>query len=135
MKKILSMLLVLCMVFALCACGTQTAVQTEQTTATSESTTEAEVKAYTFTYIDVDGNEKSFDLTSDKETVGEALLEEGLISGEEGEYGLYVTEVDGVAVEGNTYWAFYINGEYASTGVSDTPLEDGSTYLMQVEAY
>jgi len=32
-----------------------------------------------------------------------------------------------------TYWAFYINGEYASTGVDSTNIEEGSTYTFKVE--
>ena len=28
------------------------------------------------------------------------------------------------------YWAFYENGEYASTGVDSTPIQDGATYAF-----
>ena len=45
---------------------------------------------FAFTVTDQDGNETGFEIHTDKETVGEALLEVGLIEGEESEYGLYV---------------------------------------------
>lgn len=32
------------------------------------------------------------------------------------------------------YWAFYINGEYASTGVDSTNIEAGATYTLKAEA-
>lgn len=83
-----------------------------------------------------DGKETSREIHTDKETVGEALLEQKLIEGEEGDYGLYVTTVNGISLDYNTdgiYWAFYINGEYAQTGVDATNIMDGSTYSFQAE--
>ena len=32
-----------------------------------------------------------------------------------------------------TYWAFYVNGEYASTGVDSTKIEEGAAYSFKVE--
>ena len=54
---------------------------------------------FTFVVTDGDGNETAFEIHTDKATVGEALTELGLIAGEEGQYGLYVTEVNGIAAE------------------------------------
>ena len=68
--------------------------------------------------------------------VGDALLEEGLVEGEDGAYGLYVKKVNGILADyevNQTYWAFYINGEYAMSGVDITPVEDGATYAFKVE--
>ena len=86
--------------------------------------------------VDQDGNEAAFEIHTDKETVGEALLEVELIAGEEGEYGLYVKTVNGITADydtDGTYWAFYINDEYASTGVDATPVTEGDTYSFKVE--
>lgn len=83
-----------------------------------------------------DGKKKTFTVHTDKENVGDALLEVGLIEGEEGNYGLMVVTVDGTTVryeDGGKYWAFYINGEYAMTGVSATPVESGAAYGFKVE--
>ena len=92
--------------------------------------------SFTFEVVDKDGNVETFDITTDKTTVGDALLEEGLIVGEVGQYGLYVTEVNGIVADYNvdrTYWAFYIDGAYAATGVDTTDIVDGATYSFKVE--
>ena len=122
MKKLLSMLLVLIMVFSLVACGA----------------TESEVTGASFKVVvaDLEGKETTFDYTTDKATVGEALLAEGLIEGHETEYGLYVDSVNGIALDwekDGKYWAFYIDGEYAMTGVDATEVEEGATYTFKPE--
>lgn len=93
-------------------------------------------KQFDFTVVDKDGVETEFEVHTDKETVGEALQELGLISGEDGEYGLYVKTVNGITVDYDTdgvYWAFYVNDEYAQTSVDATAVEDGSSYSFRVE--
>ena len=35
--------------------------------------------------------------------------------------------------ESGKYWAFYIDGEYANTGVDSTPVTAGSNYTFKVE--
>ena len=32
-----------------------------------------------------------------------------------------------------TYWAFYVNGEYAMTGVDSTAIEEGVAYSLKIE--
>ena len=56
-------------------------------------------KEFAFTVTDRDGNETAFEIHTDKETVGEALLELDLIAGEESEYGLFVKTVNGITVD------------------------------------
>ena len=88
------------------------------------------------TVVDQEGSETQFEIHTDKETVGEALLELGLIDGEESEYGLYVKTVNGITVDYDTdgaYWAFYINDEYASSGVDSTKITEGESYSFKVE--
>lgn len=91
---------------------------------------------FPFSVVDKDGIETTFEIHTDKETVGEALLEVGLIAGEDSEYGLYVKTVNGIAVDYDTdgmYWAFYVNGEYAISGVDTTPITEGESYSFRVE--
>lgn len=91
---------------------------------------------FVFTVIDKAGNETAFEIHTDKEIVGDALLELALIAGEDGAYGLYVKEVNGIVADydtDQTYWAFYVNGEYATSGVDTTPIEEGMTYTFKVE--
>lgn len=91
---------------------------------------------FSLTVTDGEGSDSQFEIHTDKQTVGEALLELGLIDGEESEYGLYVKTVNGITVDYDTdgaYWAFYINGEYASSGVDSTDITEGDNYSLKVE--
>lgn len=126
-KKILSLILIAAfiMTFAV-GCGKTN----------SSSAQDASSKSFTFVVTDREGSETSFDITTTRQTVGDALTDEGLIEGTESEYGLYVTKVNGVeAIYENdgTYWSFYINGEYAMSGVDTTNVEDGALYEFKVE--
>ena len=99
---------------------------------TRPSTTEGQ-KAFTVTVVHADGAAKDFSYETDKEYVGEVLMEDGLISGDQGDYGLYIKEVDGeraVYEEDNAYWSFYIGEEYATQGIDLTPVEDGAAYKL-----
>ena len=123
----------------------ETQQATEETVPETESveSTEASVivlgegnTKFMFVVIDADGNETDFEIHTDKETVGDALLEENLIAGDDSEYGLYVKTVNGITADydaDQTYWAFYINDEYAATGVDSTPVTEGDTYSFKVE--
>ena len=91
---------------------------------------------FELTVADTEGKEIVFDISTDQTTVGAALLELGLIEGEEGPYGLYIKSVNGLIADYDTtgtYWAFYVNGEYAMTGVDSTEIEEGSAYALRVE--
>lgn len=91
---------------------------------------------FTLVVADKDGNETHLEICTDRETVGEALMELGVIAGEESEYGLYVKTVNGITADYDTdgvYWAFYVDGEYAVTGVDSTPITAGSSYSLKVE--
>ncbi len=84
-------------------------------------------------YVEVKAEDKSvlFTVRSDKKTVGDALVEYNLISGENGPYGLYVKTVNGIKADYNTnkaYWAFSKNGEVMVTGVDGTEFADGEHY-------
>ena len=116
MKKMLSLLLVLVMVFTLVACSAKT--------------------SFTVVTTDLEGNETTHKIKTDAATVGEALIEEGLIAGDPSDYGLYITTVNGITLDWDKdgkYWAFYINGEYAQTGVDTTNVEAGAVYTFKPE--
>ena len=93
-------------------------------------------KVFAFTVTDGEGGVTSWEIHTDCTTVGDALMGLGLIDGDEGEYGLYVRTVNGMTFEYETdgkYWAFYIDGEYAMTGVDETDIVEGATYSFVVE--
>ena len=129
LNKLLSvigcMVLLAAMVLNLTGCGSKS---TADTSAANQQTT-----SFTFEVVDLDGNKESFTVTTGKTIVGEALMEEGLIQGEDGQYSLYVNTVNGITADWDkdqTYWTFYINGEYAVTGVDVTETDPTASYSM-----
>jgi hypothetical protein len=95
-------------------------------------------KAYTVIVIHKDKTEKTFTYRTDAEFLDKALLEEGLIEGKEDQYGLIIEKVDGEAAiweTDNAYWSLYIGEEYATTGISATPVYDGSTFKLVYETF
>lgn len=92
--------------------------------------------AFYLTVTDQTGTQSHFAIHTDAETVGEALLELGLIEGEAGPYGLYVKTVHGITADydtDKTYWAFYIDGDYAVSGVDQTQIQPHGAYELKVE--
>ena len=129
LKKLLSFMLCLVLIAAM-------ALITTTCRDNHEDDENAETRTFTFIVVDENGKETLFSITSEKKMVGAALMDEGLIEGEDGAYGLYVKKVNGILAEyetTGTYWAFYINGEYALTGVDKTEIVDGATYSFKVE--
>ena len=83
--------------------------------------------------VEVKAGDRSvtFTVKTDKDTLGEALIDNGLIEGEAGAYGLYVKRVNGILADydvDSSYWSFYKNGEYLLTGVDTTYIADGEHY-------
>ncbi len=75
----------------------------------------------------------TFTIHTDKETVGEALLEHDLIDGDQGPYGLYIKKVNGMTADfdaDQTYWAFYENDAYATSGVDTTKINEEVVYRL-----
>ena len=92
--------------------------------------------SFDFIVEGLDGKQKAFIVKTDKATVGEALLDAKLIAGEDGDYGLYVKTVDGTTLDydkDGKYWAFYVNGAYANSGVDSTNIVAGETYMFKAE--
>ena len=87
-------------------------------------------KTITVEVIHGDGSTKEFTILTDSETLGAALMEEELLVGEEGPYGLFVTAVDGETVDSakEEWWNFSKNGEALMTGVDSTMIADGEQY-------
>ena len=145
LNKLLALLLALVMVLALAACGNKAQdnggagddanVVTDGTVADG-ATVGKGATAFTVEVAQLDGTSITFTVNTDKATVGEALLELGIVAGDDTEYGLYVKTVNGVTLDYDTdgaYWAFYINGEYAMTGVDATNIEAGAVYALKAE--
>lgn len=133
MKVTISVVLVICCLFGLTACGkpAQTGLWAN---ATYTEDTQLGDGAKTVV-VEVTAEEKTvtFTVKTDEKTVGAALLEQKLIAGDQSEYGLYIKTVNGIIADydvDQTYWAFYVNGEYAMTGVDATEITEGVTYQL-----
>lgn len=137
MKKWIAWILTLVMVLCLAACSDGQAGQTEAPKTEPyeiEATELGEGKvSFHLTVVDLDGKATVFDIHTDKSTVGEALQELELIDGSVEEYGLYVTTVNGLVADWDkdgTYWAFYIDDQYALTGVDSTEISETASYSL-----
>lgn len=81
-------------------------------------------------------DEVTFTIHSDERYLGDALLEHGLIDGDQGEFGLYVKKVNGILADydiDKTYWGFYKSGEMMMVGVSGAEFADGDSYELVLE--
>ena len=88
-------------------------------------------KSVTVEVIHADGSEKTFTYQTNEDYLGTLLLAEGLIKGDPGPYGLYITEVDGEVAnydQNKSYWSLFVGEEYATQGVDLTPLTHGGVY-------
>lgn len=138
-KRIFSAIAAFSLVFAiiLCGCGNGIQAETASTEPVSEEPGEVGYKYhFTLEIIDGDGNQKLTDFSSDEENLGSVLKRLGIIKGEQGEFGLYIKEVDGIVADyetTGTYWALYIDGEMSMTGIDQVKIQNGSTYTLKVE--
>ncbi|MBO5159116.1 MAG: DUF4430 domain-containing protein [Lachnospiraceae bacterium] len=134
---LLSLMLVAAMAFVVTGCNKKEEAVVSEVTVHEDGEVIGEgSKEFAFTVVNMEGEETNLEIHTDKETVGEALLELGVIAGEDSEYGLYVKTVNGETVDydkDGKYWAFYINGEYGMTGVDTTKIAEGESYAFKAE--
>jgi hypothetical protein len=139
-KKLLALVLSFVLIAAAALTGCSGA-PTETTGATGQVTNTTELgegsKTFELTIEDKEGVIHSYRIHTDEEMVGFALIAHELIEGEQGQYGMYIKSVLGQTLDYETdgmYWAFYVNGEYALTGVDQTPIQADTAYLLKAEA-
>lgn len=95
-------------------------------------TTVQGAKTITVEVIHKDGSQKSFEYHTDREYLGETLTDEGLVSGESGAYGLFITSVDGETADdaNQEWWCITQNNEQLNTSADQTPIADGEKYEL-----
>lgn len=92
-------------------------------------------KTITIEIVHANGESQTHTVKTDEEYLDKVLIAEGFIEESNIVNGMFDT------VEGETaawdpdqaYWAFYIDGEYASVGVCDAVVTDGSAYKLVYE--
>ncbi len=132
MKIVKLLAIVLSLALLLCGCNPTDgeAVQSGDIIEIGEG-----AKVFDFSII-YEGVETRYSVKTDREFVGEALIDNGLIGGEIGEFGIYVKTVGDITLDYDThgmYWAFYVNGSYAMSGVDTTPITEGESYSFRAE--
>lgn len=100
-------------------------------------TPQAGDKTVYFEVIHSDTSRKEFTLSTDAQTLREALEQEGLIEGSDSEFGMFVTTVDGETADDSQrqWWRFDKDGEMLPTGVDDTMISDGEHYEAVLDVY
>lgn len=89
-------------------------------------------KQYTVKVVVQDGQERVFNLNTQEEFLGPALVAQNLIEGEQGPYGLYIVKVNDVQADEQKqeWWCLTKGGESVATGVDSTPVADGDVFEL-----
>ena len=76
------------------------------------------------------GDVKEFIIHTDEEFLRGAMEQEGLVSGTEGPYGLYILTVDGETVDeaNQEWWGYTKSGEMVNYGIESCPIADGDHF-------
>ena len=154
MKRKLALILSLAMVAliavgALTGCndnGDDTATTTTTTAQEENGTQEGEEQgsggvasigegetSFTFEVTNNEGNVSVWSVYTNETTVGAALLEVGLVEGNDTEWGLMVSTVNGLTADfeaNGAWWSFLVDGEMSMVGVDSTYIEPGVTYAF-----
>lgn len=135
-RQVLCIVLALVLMMALAACGETETGEPELITVNDGEVIGEGATEFPLTIVDAEGKSLQITVKTDADTVGAALVDLGIIAGEDSEYGLYVKTVNGITLDyeqDGMYWSFYINGEYAMTGVDLTSIEAGASYELKAE--
>ena len=90
-------------------------------------------KTVTVTVVHKDGSEKVFTCQTEEEFLGKVLVNENIVVGNYGEFGLYFDTADGEKADWNVdngWWQVFVGEEAAITGADQIPITDGGTYKM-----
>ena len=122
MKKILALTLALILAFALFTACTDHGGSEEG----PEITVTVDV-------VDKDGASTTFTYVTKKTVLADLLLEEKLVEGDQGAYGLYITKVNGILADydaDQSYWALWVDGAVSYYGADQVKMTDGAHYKL-----
>ena len=134
-RSAVALILVLLLALSFSACGKKESTPPElwDSAAYKADTELGEGNRTVSVAVKAENKTVTFTIHTDAETVGTALLDQNLISGEAGAYGMYIKSANGITADydiDQSYWAFYINGEYATAGVDATEITEGAEYQL-----
>ena len=77
-----------------------------------------------------DGTTNTFEIATDAEYLREALEQMSLVSGTDGEFGMYILTMDGETVDESNqeWWGYTKSGEMVNYGIDTCPITDGDHY-------
>ena len=90
----------------------------------------AGAKTITVSIDHLNGDDRTITIKTDAGYLRGALEQEKLISGENSQYGFFITVMDGEAADESRqqWWGYTKSGEYVDTGVDQTPIYDGDSF-------
>ena len=95
-------------------------------------------KTITVKVVHGDSSEKDYEYKTDEAYLGAVIQDNKLVEGEEGEFGLFMTSVDGEKADESKqqWWCLTKGGEQVNTSADQTPIEDGDIFeLTLTEGY
>ena len=130
-KKILTKILALALIVLMTVCSLAACGQAD-TNSDVNSVANSEVKTVTITVkvVAADKSEKTFTIETNKKNLGDALLQEGLVTEDEHKAGYY-TYIDGVRADytaDKSWWCFTKGGETVMVGANDLEISDGDVF-------
>lgn len=92
-------------------------------------------KNISITVVHGDKTEKTFTYQTDAEYLGEVLREEKLVTGDNGDYGLFITEADGETADESLqqWWCLTRDGESVNTSADQTPIHDNDRFELTLK--
>lgn len=130
--RVVSLLLVLFCVAAatLTACGPRTTDL--GATVIAEKEVGEGAKTITFTAVDGENQATVFTVHTDAEFLRGALEPHGIIAGDDTEYGMWVSTVNGITANdaNQEWWKLYEGTEMSNYGVDSQAIVDGGSYTF-----
>lgn len=93
-------------------------------------------KSVTLEVLNQEKQTAKYEVKTDAEFLRQAMEEakDFTFDGEEGNYGYTLYTINGETHNWNedgSYWAIYVNGEYAQYGIDSQPVKDGDVYRFE----
>lgn len=98
--------------------------------------TQKGAKTITVEVVDGEGKSEDFVIHTDAEYLRQAIEEAGIVGGNESDYGLWVTTMNGIKADDSKqeWWCFTKGGAMVETGVDTTPVADGDHFEATLTA-
>lgn len=92
-------------------------------------------KEITVEVVNADGESEVFEYQTDAEYLGEVFEENNLVEGQKGEYGLFITSVNGINADAGKqqWWCITKDGEMVNTSADLTPIQDKDKFEITLK--